>query len=96
MRDKYWWMTPEARARKYRELQGEVIEDPPKAKKKRNPYRRGAKAYLASFNVGETRQFQHDYNWESLRSIATMIKADFGCRYVFSTTGSTRHITRIQ
>ena len=97
MRDKYWWMTPEARERKYRELRGEVIEElPPREIKKRNPYRRGAKAYLASFDVGETRQFQYDYKWESLRSIATMMKRHFGCRYVFSTTGSARHITRIQ
>lgn len=96
MRDKYWWMTPEARARKYRELQGEVIEYTPKEKKKRNPYRRGAKAYLASFDVGETRQFQPEFNWDSLRSIASIMKRHFGCRYVFSTTGSTRHITRIQ
>jgi hypothetical protein len=96
MRDRYWWMTPEARERKYRELQGEKFEEPIKQKKKRNQYRRGAKAYLASFDVGEIRQFQYDFSWDGLRSIASKMKRDFGCRYTFCTTGYLRHIKREQ
>jgi hypothetical protein len=42
---RWWWLTLEERQRKFKKQKGLPEKEP----KKRNPYRRGAKAYLASF-----------------------------------------------
>ena len=95
MMKRWWWLTLEERQRKYREIQEKQLESmTPKEPKKRNPYRRGAKAYLASFDVGETKVFHNDLNWDSLRSIACHMKKDFGCEFTFNKSGVTRYITR--
>ena len=90
MMKRWWWLTLEERQRKYRLVTGKEYKEP----KKRNPYRRGAKAYLASFDVGETKVFHNDLNWDILRSIACHMKKDFGCEFTFNKSGVTRYITR--
>ena len=84
-------MTLEERQRKYRQVMGIPDKEP----KKRNPYRRGAKAYLASFVVGETREFHEDLNWRNLSSIASKMKSDFGCQFRLWTAKGKRFIERI-
>ena len=86
----------EERQRKYREIQERQPESmTPKEPKKRNPYRRGAKAYLASFDVGEKREYKETFCWENLRSIASRMKSDFGCKFTFCKDGVTKYITRL-
>ena len=86
-----WWLTLEERQRKYRLVTGKEYKEP----KKRNPYRRGAKAYLASFVVGEEREFNEDLNWDNLRSIASNMKRDFGCTFSFRRVKEKRFVTRV-
>ena len=94
---RFWWMTLEERQRKFREMRGKEPAEPrPREPKKRNPYRRGAKAYLASFNVGDIREYNEPYNWDTLRSIASKMKSDFGCIFVFHNSKQERFITRVR
>lgn len=91
MMKRWWWLTLEERKRKYRQITGKEYKEP----KKRNPYRRGAKAYLASFVVGEEREFVEDLNWDNLRSIASNMKRDFGCVFSFKRIKEKRFVTRV-
>ena len=81
----------EERQRKFKKQKGLPEKEP----KKRNPYRRGAKAYLASFDVGEKREYKETFCWENLRSIASRMKSDFGCKFTFCKDGVTKYITRL-
>ena len=69
---------------------------PERPKNYRSPYKRGAKEYLTSFKVGETKKYDGRFRYQSLRSIATRLKNDFGCAFVFSTTYEGKYITRVQ
>lgn len=62
----------------------------------RQPYRWGAKNYLSGFRVGETREFQEDYRWDSLRSIASRMKEDFGCVFSLCVRDGKKFITRLE
>lgn len=64
--------------------------------KPRIQYKWGAKQYLSSFYVGETKEFKEDFRWDSLRSIATKLKADYDCQFLFNTKFGKRFITRVQ
>lgn len=64
--------------------------------KPRTQYKWGVKQYLSSFNIGETREFNEDFHWKSLRSIATRMTAEFGCMFLFNTKFGKRFITRVQ
>ena len=88
-------MTLEEGQRKYKQIMERDAAQKSKEPKKRNPYRRGAKAYLASFNVGETREYNEVFCWDNLRSIACHMKSDFGCQFTFCKDGLTRYITRL-
>ena len=70
--------------------------DPARVIRKRQPYKRGAKEYLTSFQVGETRKFDGSFRYGSLRSMATHLKKDFGCLFCFFTTSEGKFITRIR
>ena len=70
-----WWLSPEQR----------------QEKKKRKPYKRGAKAYLSSFEIGEKRVIKDEYSWNGIRSVASRMKSDYGCHFVFRN----KEITRI-
>ena len=54
-----------------------------KVRKKRQPYIRGAKEYLSSFSIGEKRYYDGYFRWNSLKSIACLLKGDFGCEFRF-------------
>ena len=71
-----WWLPPEQR----------------EVKKKRKPYKRGAKAFLSSFEIGEERVIKDEYSWNGIRSVASRMKSDYGCHFVFR---EKKYITRI-
>lgn len=60
---------------------------------KRKPYKWGLKNYLSSFEIGEVRTYDRSYPWTSFKSVATMMKRDFGC--VFSFSWKHKTITRV-
>ena len=63
----------------------------------RKPYKWGAKAYLASMEVGETRTDDGRYNWRGLQFIAAQMQRDYGSKFVFRTKQKAgyRQVTRI-
>ena len=65
-----------------------------KLRKKRQPYIRGAKEYLSSFAIGEQRDYDGHFRWNSLKSTASILKGDFGCEFRFM-AGRTMEGTRI-
>ena len=75
MRAVEWWLPPEKRT------------PPPKKRKPYNlsglPYQKGLKQYLASFEIGETRQTR-ELKYGSLRTTASRLSSDFGCKFTFS------------
>lgn len=60
---------------------------------KRKPYKKGLKEYLASFSVGEKREYDKVYAWRSIMGIASVMKRDFGC--VFKMNWKDKSITRL-
>ena len=60
-----WWLPPEQR----------------QEKKKRRPYIRGAKAFLASFEIGEERIINGEFRWSSILAIASRLKQEYGCEF---------------
>ena len=60
---------------------------------KRKPYKKGLKEYLASFSVGEKREYDKVYAWRSIMGIASVMKKDFGC--VFKLSWKDKSITRL-
>lgn len=72
-----WWLPPEQR----------------QEKKKRSPYKLGAKAFLASFEVGETKEIKDEYSWNGIRATASRLKREYGCQFLCSEKRHT--ITRL-
>lgn len=73
-------------------IRGELTEPPMRRKQRR----RGVKEYLTSFKVGETREYDGKLRYDSLRSVASHYKHDFGCVFVFGTVDGVRYITRVK
>ena len=61
-----WWLPQEERGEE---------------KKKRNPYRWGVKAYLSSFVIGEERTICEEFSWNSIKSMASRMRLDYGCQF---------------
>lgn len=76
-----WWLPEEKR-----------IPGP----KKRKPYAWGVKAYLTSFEVGEERVFDGRFQYNSLRSIASKLRRDFGVQYSFRIIDGVRKVRRLK
>ena len=51
----------------------------------RQPYRWGAKEYLSSMEVGETRHDDGQFSWRGLQCVASVMQKDYGCKFVFRT-----------
>lgn len=66
-------------------------------KKQRRPYKWGAKAFLTSMEVGETRILDDRFTREGLRGAAVALWKLYDCRYVFRTNQKQgyRQVTRI-
>jgi hypothetical protein len=91
MARKQWWETIKERQAILREKNGVPdLKDPTK----RRPYQWGAKEYLADFDVGECKQYQDRFPWDSLKSIAAKMKSQFGVQFTFSSINGKRYITR--
>ena len=67
---KRWWLPPEQR-------QDEI-------KKKRQPYKWGLKAFLSSFEIGETRVIKDGFTWDGIRTTASRLKREYGCQFLCS------------
>lgn len=70
--------------------------EPTKVVRKRQPYKRGATTFLATFRVGETRKYEGQLVYSTLKSIASKLKSDYGCMYCFSSSPDGKYITRIK
>lgn len=90
-----WWETIKERQEILREKNGVPKEPKPyRVPTKRRPYQWGAKEYLADFDVGECKQYQDRFPWDSLKSIAAKMKSQFGVQFTFSSINGKRYITR--
>lgn len=58
-------------------------------KKPRAKYKRGAKEYLSSINVGEVIEWDGRFPWRSLSCIACKLRKDYGCVFRFTTIEET-------
>ena len=74
-----WWLPPEQR----------------QEKKKRKPYKLGLKAFLASFEIGETRVIKDEFTWDGIRTTASRLKREYGCQFFCSLSSGKKTITRI-
>lgn len=95
----FWWMTLEERQRKMRgrlRATPEPLQENEKPKQIRRPYKWGAKAFLSSFEVGESREYHEKFEWRNLISIASRMKREFGCQYLFNSVDHLRFITRVK
>ena len=65
--------------------------------KHRRPYKWGAKEYLSSMDVGETRILDERFTGNGLRCAASRMKELYGCVFVFRTKQKLglRQVTRI-
>lgn len=95
MRKRWWWETLEDRQAQLRKQTAKEARRVVKPKAKRQPYQWGAKDYLSSFEVGETRIYDEVFPWRHLSSIACKMRRDFGCRYSLYTDNGQRMITRV-
>lgn len=93
---KQWYETLAERQRAMREKNHSPAMPIPSNKvTKRRPYLWGAKGYLAGFTKGECRTYCGEFSWDSLRSIASKMKAEFGSQFLFNTIAGQRYITRV-
>lgn len=82
---KCWWDSLAERQRQSR------IKNGTEERKQRNV---GMKQYLASFNVGDIKEYDGPYDWDYLRCAASRMNV-FGTHYVFNTHLGKRYIIRI-
>lgn len=95
---RYWWMTLKERQEKFKGRQNKPapkVSKNTKPKKRRGTYQWGAQAYLAGFEIGETRCHNGKFKWSSLRSIGSMLKRYYGVLYTFKVVNGKRTITRV-
>lgn len=64
-------------------------------KKKRQPYRWGAKRYLAEMEIGEQRADDGRFVWKNVQATASRLANDYGSRFKFTTTPAGRFVTRV-
>jgi hypothetical protein len=93
MRKRFWWETLDDRRAKMRKSKPCYESTKPKAK--RQPYKWGAQQYLSGFEVGETRKYDNSFQWDSLKSIGSRLKRDYGVRFTFRCVGLDKLITRV-
>lgn len=91
---RFWWMTLEERQRKSREELGKPIYGD-ETYKARKTYARGLKDYLATYEVGEIREYHEAFDWHNLRSVASRMSRDYGCLFSFAQQRGKRYIVRI-
>jgi hypothetical protein len=52
------------------------------------------KAWLSHFEVGEQKHILQQFNWVSVRSIASKMKKTYGCRFEIVKNGQMLIVTR--
>lgn len=53
------------------------------------------KAFLTSFEVGETRKISQEYSWKSIKTQATRLGQDYGSIYSCKKLGQMLAVTRM-
>lgn len=91
-----WWETITEKQEKLRLKVASPKQGKSKESTKRKPYQFGVKEYLASFIVGESRVHEGPLVWDSLRSVASKMKSQFGVQFAFSTIKGIHYITRLK
>lgn len=66
-----------------------------KEKKKRKPYKRGAKSFLASMEVLETKVIPSTLAPRGIASCASMLKAEVGMQFAQTKRGGINYVTRL-
>ena len=95
-----WYETLAGRQQKMKEKQGKPTDQGRLLSlsevKKRRSYQWGAKKFLTDFEIGETRLYKERFPWSNLRSIASLLKAQYDVQFLFNTIDGKRYITRIR
>lgn len=63
--------------------------------KERGPYSRGCKPFLVSIEVGFEAEVPCFLKYYSVKSVATRIYNDFGCRYTFRKRDGKVYVKRL-
>lgn len=63
--------------------------------KPRNPYSTGCKPFLVNIEVGVEVEIPDSLKYYSVKSVATRIYNDFGCRFTFRQQGNKRFVKRL-
>jgi hypothetical protein len=70
---------------------------PEDQRRKRRPYKMGVKRFLTSINVGEQKPINEEkLRYGSLRSVASRLYVDYGCKFTFRKVGGIRMVERLQ
>lgn len=62
---------------------------------KRLPYELGCKPFLVNMSVGDELQMPERLKYYSMKSVATRIFRDFGCRYSFRQQDGKVYVRRL-
>jgi hypothetical protein len=64
----------------------------------RQPYKRGAKQFLAMMEVGQTCHDDGRFNWRGVQAIASRLEKDlnYEVEYRFSKKGNDKIVTRVR
>jgi hypothetical protein len=70
---------------------------PEDQRRKRRPYKMGVKRFLTSIDVGEQKPLnEEELRYGSLRSAASRLFADYGCKFSFKKVNGVRMVKRIK
>lgn len=63
----------------------------------RQPYKWGAKRFLASMEVGEKREIDTDkFHFRGMQAVASRLKKEYDCGWSFEATPTGRFVIRIK
>jgi hypothetical protein len=63
--------------------------------KARNPYSTGCKLFLVHIDVGVEVEVPQELKYYSVKSVATRIYNDFGCRFTFRQKEGKKYVKRL-
>lgn len=63
--------------------------------KARNPYSTGCKPFLVNIDVGVEVEVPSKLKYYSVKSVATRIYNDYGCRFTFSQREGKKYVKRL-
>ena len=60
-----------------------------------NPYSTGCKTFLVNIEVGVEVEVPNELKYYSMKSVATRIYNDYGCRFTFRQSGGKKYVKRL-